>query len=168
MDKLTILQYPDPRLYTVAKPVAKVDARVQALVSDMLDTMYAFNGVGLAATQVDVHERIIVMDTSEERNRPMVLINPEVLQRSAECKEWEEGCLSVPGIYDKVTRPDTVRIRALDAQGEAFEIEADGLTAVCIQHEMDHLLGKMFVDYLSPLKRSRIKTKMLKRQRQAA
>ena len=168
MDKLTILQYPDPRLYTVAKPVAKVDARVQALVSDMLDTMYASNGVGLAATQVDVHERIIVMDTSEERNRPMVLINPEVLQRSAECKEWEEGCLSVPGIYDKVTRPDTVRIRALDAQGEAFEIEADGLTAVCIQHEMDHLLGKMFVDYLSPLKRSRIKTKMLKRQRQAA
>ena len=168
MDKLTILQYPDPRLYTVAKPVAKVDARVQALVSDMLDTMYAFNGVGLAATQVDVHERIIVMDTSEERNRPMVLINPEVLQRSAECKEWEEGCLSVPGIYDKVTRPDTVRIRALDAQGEAFEIEADGLTAVCIQHEMDHLLGKMFVDYLSPLKRGRIKTKMLKRQRQAA
>ncbi|OIQ70820.1 peptide deformylase [mine drainage metagenome] len=168
MDKLTILQYPDPRLYTVAKPVAKVDARVQALVSDMLDTMYAFNGVGLAATQIDVHERIIVMDTSEERNRPMVLINPEVLQRSAECKEWEEGCLSVPGIYDKVTRPDTVRIRALDAQGEAFEIEADGLTAVCIQHEMDHLLGKMFVDYLSPLKRSRIKTKMLKRQRQAA
>jgi peptide deformylase len=168
MDKLTILQYPDPRLYTVAKPVAKVDARVQALVSDMLDTMYAFNGVGLAATQIDVHERIIVMDTSEERNRPMVLINPEVLQRSAECKEWEEGCLSVPGIYDKVTRPDTVRIRALDAQGEAFEIEADGLTAVCIQHEMDHLLGKMFVDYLSPLKRNRIKTKMLKRQRQAA
>ena len=168
MDKLTILQYPDPRLYTVAKLVAKVDARVQALVSDMLDTMYAFNGVGLAATQVDVHERIIVIYTSEERNRPMVLINPEVLQRSAECKEWEEGCLSVPGIYDKVTRPDTVRIRALDAQGEAFEIEADGLTAVCIQHEMDHLLGKMFVDYLSPLKRSRIKTKMLKRQRQAA
>lgn len=168
MDKLTILQYPDPRLHTVAKPVAEVDARVQALVKDMLDIMYASNGVGLAATQVDVHERIIVMDTSEDRNRPMVLINPEVLERSAECKEWEEGCLSVPGIYDTVTRPATVRIRALDAQGEAFEIEADGLTAVCIQHEMDHLRGKMFVDYLSPLKRSRIKTKMLKRQRQAA
>ena len=168
MDKLTILQYPDPRLYTVAKPVAKVDARVQALVSDMLDTMYAFNGVGLAATQVDVHERIIVMDTSEERNQPLALINPEIVRHSAEDKEWEEGCLSVPGIYDKVTRPATVRVRALDAQGQPFEMDADGLTAVCIQHEMDHLMGKVFVDYLSPLKRNRIKTKMLKRQRQAA
>ena len=168
MDKLTVLQYPDPRLATVAKPVDKVDARVQALVAAMLDTMYAANGVGLAATQVNVHERIVVMDTSEERNRPLVLINPEIVHRSAECKEWEEGCLSVPGIYDKVTRPDKVAVRALDAQGEPFEFEADGLTAVCVQHEMDHLLGKMFVDYLSPLKRNRIKTKMLKRQRQAA
>ncbi len=168
MDKLTILQYPDPRLATVAVPVERVDARVQSLVAAMLEVMYAANGVGLAATQVDVHERIVVMDTSEERNRPLVLINPEIVRSSEECKEWEEGCLSVPGIYDKVTRPDQVTVRALDAQGEAFELEADGLAAVCIQHEMDHLLGKMFVDYLSPLKRNRIKTKMLKRQRQAA
>ena len=167
MDQLTILQYPDPRLYTVAKPVAAVDERVRALVAAMFETMYASNGVGLAATQVDVHERIIVMDTSEERNQPLALINPEIVRHSAEDKEWEEGCLSVPGIYDKVTRPATVRVRALDAQGQPFEMDADGLTAVCIQHEMDHLLGKVFVDYLSPLKRNRIKTKMLKRQRQA-
>jgi len=168
MEQLTILQYPDPRLYTVAKPVAAVDERVRALVAAMFETMYASNGVGLAATQVDVHERIIVMDTSEERNQPLALINPEIVRHSAEDKEWEEGCLSVPGIYDKVTRPATVRVRALDAQGQPFEMDADGLTAVCIQHEMDHLLGKVFVDYLSPLKRNRIKTKMLKRQRQAA
>jgi len=168
MDLLTILQYPDPRLYTVAKPVAAVDERVRALVAAMFETMYASNGVGLAATQVDVHERIIVMDISEERNQPLALINPEIVRHSAENKEWEEGCLSVPGIYDKVTRPATVRVRALDAQGQPFEMDADGLTAVCIQHEMDHLLGKVFVDYLSPLKRNRIKTKMLKRQRQAA
>lgn len=168
MEQLTILQYPDPRLYTVAKPVAAVDERVRALVAAMFETMYASNGVGLAATQVDVHERIIVMDTSEERNQPLALINLEILRHSAEDKEWEEGCLSVPGIYDKVTRPATVRVRALDAQGQPFEMDADGLTAVCIQHEMDHLMGKVFVDYLSPLKRNRIKTKMLKRQRQAA
>jgi peptide deformylase len=166
--ELTILQYPDPRLYTVAKPVAVVDDRVRALVAAMFDVMYKANGVGLAATQVDVHERIIVMDTSEERNQPVVLINPEILRRSDESKEWEEGCLSVPGIYDKVVRPAAVRVRALDINGEPFEMDADGLTAVCIQHEMDHLQGKVFVDYLSPLKRSRIKTKMLKRQRQAA
>jgi len=165
---LHILQYPDPRLYTVAKPVAEVDDRVRALVAAMFDVMYEANGVGLAATQVDVHERIIVMDTSEERNRPVVLINPEILRHSDEDKEWEEGCLSVPGIYDKVVRPATVRVRALNANGEPFEMDADGLTAVCVQHEMDHLLGKVFVDYLSPLKRNRIKTKMLKRQRQAA
>ena len=168
MEQLTILQYPDPRLYTVAKPVTAVDDRVRALLSAMFEILYASNGVGLAATQVDVHERIIVMDTSEERNRPLALINPEILRHSDEDKEWEEGCLSVPGIYDKVVRPATVRVRALDANGEAFELEADGLTAVCIQHEMDHLLGKVFVDYLSPLKRNLIKTKMLKRQRQAA
>lgn len=168
MEQLTILQYPDPRLYTVAKPVAAVDERVRALVAAMFETMYASNGVGLAATQVDVHERIIVMDTSEERNQPLALINPEIVRHSAEDKEWEEGCLSVPGIYDKVTRPAKVRVRALDAQGQPFEMDADGLTAVCIQHEMDHLMGKVFVDYLSPLKRNRIKTKMLKRQRQAA
>uniref|UniRef100_D5X303 Peptide deformylase n=1 Tax=Thiomonas intermedia (strain K12) TaxID=75379 RepID=D5X303_THIK1 len=168
MEQLTILQYPDPRLYIVAKPVAAVDERVRALVAAMFETMYASNGVGLAATQVDVHERIIVMDTSEQRNQPLALINPEIVRHSAEDKEWEEGCLSVPGIYDKVTRPATVRVRALDAQGQPFEMDADGLTAVCIQHEMDHLMGKVFVDYLSPLKRNRIKTKMLKRQRQAA
>lgn len=168
MEQFTILQYPDPRLYTVAKPVAAVDDRVRALLSAMFEIMYASNGVGLAATQVDVHERIIVMDTSEERNRPLALINPEILRHSDEDKEWEEGCLSVPGIYDKVVRPATVRVRALDANGQAFEMEADGLTAVCIQHEIDHLQGKVFVDYLSPLKRNRIKTKMLKRQRQAA
>ena len=168
MDDLTILQYPDPRLHTVAKPVAAVDDRVRALIDAMFKTMYASNGVGLAATQVDVHERIIVMDTSEERNQPLALINPEILRHSAENKEWEEGCLSVPGIFDKVTRPATVRVRALDTQGQPFEMDADGLTAVCIQHEMDHLIGKVFVDYLSPLKRSRIRAKMLKRQRQAA
>lgn len=168
MENLTILQYPDPRLYTVAKPVARVDDRVRALIAAMFDVMYKSNGVGLAATQVDVHECIFVMDTSEERNRPLALLNPEILRRSDECKEWEEGCLSVPGIYDKVVRPATVRVRALDAHGEPFEMDAEGLDAVCIQHEMDHLLGKMFVDYLSPLKRNRIKTKMLKRQRQAA
>lgn len=168
MKALTILQYPDPRLHTVAKPVAVVDDRVRELVAAMFDVMYKANGVGLAATQVDVHERIIVMDTSEERNRPVVLINPEIVHRSEESKEWEEGCLSVPGIYDKVVRPASVRVRALDANGEPFEMDADGLTAVCIQHEMDHLQGKVFVDYLSPLKRSRIRTKMLKRQRQAA
>ncbi len=168
MQNLTILQYPDPRLYTVAKPVAVVDDRVRKLVAAMLETMYAANGVGLAATQVDVHERIIVLDTSEERNAPVVLINPQIVRQSAQDKEWEEGCLSVPGIYDKITRPAEVRVRALDAQGAVFEMDADGLTAVCILHEMDHLLGKVFVDYLSPLKRSRIKTKMLKRQRQAA
>lgn len=168
MKALAILQYPDPRLHTVAKPVAAVDDRVRELVAAMLDVMYKANGVGLAATQVDVHERIIVMDISEERNRPVVLINPEIVHRSEESKEWEEGCLSVPGIYDKVVRPASVRVRALDANGEPFEMDADGLTAVCIQHEMDHLQGKVFVDYLSPLKRNRIKTKMLKRQRQAA
>ncbi len=168
MSRLTILQYPDPRLHKVAAPVAEVDARVRAIVADMFETMYEAKGVGLAATQVDIHLRIIVADASEERDQPLVLINPEILERSADCKEWDEGCLSLPGIYDKVVRPDRVRVRALNARGEPFEIEADGLLAVCLQHEMDHLLGKVFVDYLSPLKRKRIKAKMLKRQREAA
>lgn len=168
MSRLTILQYPDPRLHKVAAPVADVDARVRAIVADMFETMYEAKGVGLAATQVDVHERIIVADVSEERDEPLVLINPEIVERSVECKEWEEGCLSLPGIYDKVERPDRVRVRALDAQGQPFELDAEGLLAVCLQHEMDHLLGKVFVDYLSPLKRKRIKSKMLKRQREAA
>ncbi|WP_297910288.1 peptide deformylase [Thiomonas sp.] len=166
MALLNILQYPDPRLHTVAKPVAQVDDRVRAIVADMFETMYAAKGVGLAATQVDIHERIIVVDTSEQRDQPMVLINPQIVERSADCKEWEEGCLSLPGIYDKVTRPDRIRVRALDARGEGFEIEADGLMAVCVQHEMDHLEGKVFVDYLSSLKRSRIKVRMRKRQRE--
>lgn len=168
MEKLTILQYPDPRLHKIAKTVESVDDRVRALAQAMLDTMYSAHGVGLAATQVDVHERLIVMDTSEDRNQPMVLINPELVRQSVECKDWEEGCLSVPGIYDKVSRPEHVRVRALGLDGQPFEFDADGLTAVCVQHEMDHLMGKVFVDYLSPLKRNRIKTKMLKRQREAA
>ncbi len=168
MSQLTILQYPDPRLYKVAKPVAVVDDRVRALLADLFETMYAAKGVGLAATQADIHERIIVSDISEERDQPLVLINPEIVARSADQKEWEEGCLSVPGIYDKVTRPDRICVRALNAQGEHFELEADGLLSVCIQHEMDHLDGKVFVDYLSPLKRNRIKSRMLKRQREAA
>ena len=166
MALLNILQYPDPRLHTVAKPVTQVDDRVRAIVSDMFETMYAAKGVGLAATQVDIHERIIVVDTSEQRDQPMVLINPQIVERSADCKEWEEGCLSLPGIYDKVTRPDQIRVRALDARGETFEIDADGLLAVCVQHEMDHLEGKVFVDYLSALKRNRIKVRMRKRQRE--
>ena len=168
MPQLAILQYPDPRLHKVAKPVAQVDDRVRALLADLFETMYAAKGVGLAATQADIHECIIVADVSEERNQPLVLINPELLERSSDRKEWEEGCLSLPGIYDKVTRPERIRVRALNAQGEVFELEADGLLAVCIQHEMDHLTGKVFVDYLSPLKRNRIKSRMLKRQREAA
>lgn len=168
MPQLAILQYPDPRLYKVAKPVSQVDDRVRALLADLFETMYAAKGVGLAATQADIHERIIVADVSEERDQPLVLINPELIERSPDRKEWEEGCLSLPGIYDKVTRPDRIRVRALNARGEAFELEADGLLAVCIQHEMDHLAGKVFVDYLSPLKRNRIKSRMLKRQREAA
>lgn len=166
MARLSILRYPDPRLHTVAKPVAAVDARIRQLADDMLETMYAAEGVGLAATQVDVHERLIVMDTSEERDHPMVLINPEIIEASAEMKEGEEGCLSVPQTYDKVKRHARVRVRALDKDGEPYEFEAEGLLAVCVQHEMDHLMGKVFVEYLSSMKRDRIKTKMLKRTRE--
>jgi peptide deformylase len=165
MPQLSILRYPDPRLHTVAKPVAAVDDRIRQLVADMLETMYAAQGVGLAATQVDVHERVIVMDTSEERTRPVVLINPEIVERSAELAVVEEGCLSVPQIYDRVERHARVTVRALDREGRPFELEAEGLTAVCVQHEMDHLVGKVFVEYLSAFKRDRIKTKMLKRAR---
>jgi len=164
---LSILCYPDPRLHTVAKPVQVVDDRVRRIVADMLETMYDAHGIGLAATQVDVHERIVVIDVSEERNQPLVLINPEIVWASAEKHLGDEGCLSVPGIYDGVERSATVRVRALDAQGQERTIEADELLAVCIQHELDHLLGKVFVEYLSPLKRNRIKSKMLKRQREA-
>jgi len=167
MALLPILRYPDPKLHTVAKPVAAVDARVRTLISDMLETMYEAKGIGLAATQVDVHERLIVIDISEQRDAPLVLINPQQIWVSPETHVNEEGCLSVPGIYDGVLRHDAVKVQALDGDGQSRLIEADGLLAVCIQHEMDHLLGKVFVEYLSPLKRTRIKTKLLKAQREA-
>ena len=164
---LPILRYPDPRLHTVAKPVAAVDDAVRALIPRMLATMYEANGIGLAATQVDVHQRLIVIDVSEERNQPLVLINPEIEWASSETRKGEEGCLSVPGIYDGVERSTAVRVRALDGEGQSRTIEAEGILAVCIQHEMDHLMGKVFVEYLSPLKRNRIKTKLLKAEREA-
>jgi peptide deformylase len=165
MAKLHILRYPDPRLHTVAKPVKEVDGRIRRLVDDMLETMYAADGVGLAATQVDVHERVIVIDTSEMRDDPRVLINPELLARSEEMSFSDEGCLSVPEIYDKVKRHARVTVRALNREGDTVEFEAEGLLSVCVQHEMDHLQGKVFVEYLSSLKRDRIKTKMLKKTR---
>ena len=165
MSKLAILRYPDPRLHTVAKPVAQVDDRIRQLVDDMLETMYAADGVGLAATQVDVHERVIVIDTSDTRNDPYVLINPELIAQSEEMSLADEGCLSVPAIYDKVPRHERVSVRALNRAGETYEFEADGLLSVCVQHEMDHLMGKVFVEYLSALKRDRIKNKMLKKTR---
>lgn len=167
MSLLPILKYPDVRLNKVAKPVAAVDERIRRLVDDMLETMYQAEGVGLAATQVDVHERVIVMDTSEARDKPLVLINPELIARSEELAVAEEGCLSVPATYDKVPRHARVTVRALGRDGQSFELEAEGLTSVCIQHEMDHLLGKVFVEYLSPLKRDRIRSRMLKRAREA-
>jgi peptide deformylase len=160
-----ILRYPDPRLHTRAKPVAQVDARIRALADDLLETMYAADGVGLAATQVDVHERVLVMDTSESRDRPRVLINPELVAKSQEMAVSSEGCLSVPEVYDKVERHARVTVRALGRDGEVFEFDAEGLEAVCVQHEMDHLEGHVFVEYLSRLKRDRIKTKMLKKTR---
>lgn len=166
MSKLTILRYPDPRLHTVARPVAQVDDRMRRLIDDMFETMYAAEGVGLAATQVDVHERLIVIDTSDQHNDQRVLINPELVSVSDEQVLSEEGCLSVPTVYDKVLRPAQVRVRALGRDGEMVEFDAEGLLAKCVQHEMDHLMGKVFVDYLSPLKRTRIKTKMLKQARE--
>ena len=166
MALLPILCYPDPKLHKVAKPVQAVDARIQALAADMLETMYEAKGIGLAATQVDVHLRLIVIDVSEERNQPLVLIDPEITWTSTETHLNEEGCLSVPGIYDGVQRFDEIRVTALDRDGKTITVEADGLLAVCIQHEMDHLIGKVFVEYLSPLKRNRIKKKMLKAQRE--
>lgn len=164
---LPILCFPDPRLHTVARPVAAVDERIRELAERMLATMYDANGIGLAATQVDVHERLVVIDVSEERNQPMVLINPEIEWTSPERRKGEEGCLSVPGIYDGVERSIAVRVRALDAAGTSRTVDAEGMLAVCIQHEMDHLLGKVFVEYLSPLKRERIKSKLIKAQREA-
>jgi peptide deformylase len=166
MAVLPILCYPDPRLHTVAKPVGAVDGRIAQLVDDMLQTMYEASGIGLAATQVDVHERVIVIDVSEERNAPLVLINPEITWASPEKQVNDEGCLSVPGIYDGVERAAAVKVQALDRDGRSREIEADGILAVCVQHEMDHLLGKVFVEYLSPLKRTRIRSKMLKSKRE--
>jgi peptide deformylase len=167
MALLPILCYPDPKLHTVAKPVHAVDARIKTLIADMLETMYECKGVGLAATQVNVHERLIVLDVSEGRDVPQVLINPTLLWTSPDVHMNEEGCLSVPGIYDNVQRHDAVKVEALDREGNKHLIEAEGLLAVCIQHEMDHLMGKVFVEYLSPLKRNRIKTKMVKAQREA-
>ncbi len=161
---LDILNYPDARLYTVARPVSKVDEKIQRLIDDMAETMYEAPGIGLAATQVDVHLQIIVIDISEGKNKLQVFINPVVKTKTG-TQEYEEGCLSVPGVYENVTRAETVVIDALDRNGKPFTLEADGLMAVCIQHEMDHLLGKVFVQYLSPLKQNRIKTKMQKRQR---
>ena len=166
MALLPLLYYPHPNLHRVARPGAQVDARIRTLVDDMLETMYEAKGIGLAATQVDVHERLIVIDVSEQRDQPLVLINPEIVWASPEKVLHEEGCLSVPGIYDGVERARQVRIKALDREGKTFSFEADELLAVCVQHEMDHLLGKVFVEYLSPLKRNRIKTKMLKQQRE--
>jgi peptide deformylase len=165
MPQLTLLHYPDPRLHTVAKAITKVDDRIQKLADDMLETMYAAEGVGLAATQVDVHERLFVMDTYETRDQPLVFINPEIIERSAEMRIGDEGCLSVPDVRDKVSRHVEVTVRALDRQGKSFDLQAQGLAAICIQHEMDHLLGKVFVEYLSLLKRDRIKSKLLKRSR---
>jgi peptide deformylase len=163
---LPILRYPDPRLHTVAKPVGQIDARIRELIDDMLHTMYDANGIGLAATQVDVHERLVIIDVSEERDAPLVLINPEITWASPTKEKADEGCLSVPEIYDGVERSIAVKVRALDADGNSREIEAEGLLAVCVQHELDHLVGKVFVEYLSPLKRNRIKTKMVKAARE--
>lgn len=162
---LDILHYPDPRLYTVAKPVKEVDASIQRLIDDMAETMYAALGIGLAATQVDVHLQVIVIDISEDKQNLQVFINPRLIGKCG-TQEFEEGCLSVPGIYDKVTRAERITVEALDRNGQPFTLEADGLLAVCIQHEMDHLQGKVFVDYLSQLKQMRIKNKLRKRQRE--
>jgi peptide deformylase len=167
MAKLNILEFPDPRLRTVAKPVASVDDELRALIADMFETMYAAPGIGLAATQVDFHQRLLILDVSENADAPMVFINPEILSSEGE-QVYQEGCLSVPGIYADVHRADRIRVRALDRDGNPFEIDADGVLAVCIQHEMDHLAGKLFVDYLSPLKRDMVRKKLAKARRDAA
>jgi len=167
MALLPILCFPDPRLHKVAKPVAQVDDRIRKQIEDMFETMYDAQGIGLAATQVDFHERLVVIDVSQDHDQRLVLVNPEIIWASEEKLINEEGCLSVPGIYDGVERSTSVKVRALDENGQAREIEAEGLLAICIQHEMDHLIGKVFVEYLSPLKRNRIKTKLVKQQKQA-
>ena len=166
MAKLPIIEFPDPRLRTVAKPVERVDAALRRLIDDMFETMYEAPGIGLAATQVDVHQRLLVLDVSEDKSSPMVFINPEILA-SEGSQIYQEGCLSVPGIYADVKRADTITVRALDRDGKNFELTADGLLAVCIQHEMDHLAGKVFVDYLSPLKRELVRKKLAKAKRLA-
>ena len=164
MAKLSILEFPDQRLRTVARPVEAFDATLSRLIDDMFETMYAAPGIGLAATQVDVHRRLIVLDVSEDKSRPLVFINPEILRADGH-QVYQEGCLSVPGIYADVTRAASIRVRAQDRTGETFELEADGLLAVCVQHEMDHLAGKVFVDYLSPLKREQVRKKLAKAAR---
>ena len=164
MARLPIIEFPDPRLRTVARPVREVDTRIRQLIDDMFETMYEAPGIGLAATQVDVHERLLVLDVSEDKSAPMVFINPEILE-STGSQVYQEGCLSVPGIYADVTRADHVLVRALDRDGQTFELGAEGLLAVCIQHEMDHLAGKVFVDYLSPLKRELVRKKLAKQRR---
>ncbi len=164
MATLTILNYPDPRLHTVAKPVKDVNIEIRRLIADMAETMYAAPGIGLAATQVNQHIQLIVIDTSKDQNDLLVLINPKIVVKSG-LQDFEEGCLSVPGVYEMVTRAEKITVEALDMQGKKFKLNTEGLLAVCIQHEMDHLLGKVFVEYLSPLKRNRIKTKMVKLQR---
>ncbi|MFD2367505.1 peptide deformylase [Pseudoduganella sp. GCM10020061] len=165
MALLNILRYPDPRLHKVAKPVTEFGARLEQLAADMAETMYEAPGVGLAATQVDVHERVVLVDVSETHDALTVFVNPEIVWASDEKQVYDEGCLSVPGIYDGVERPARVKVRAQDIKGQFFEVDCDGLLAVCIQHEMDHLNGKVFVEYLSPLKRNRIKNKLLKEER---
>ncbi|HEY0310585.1 MAG TPA: peptide deformylase [Luteimonas sp.] len=170
MALLPILEFPDPRLRTKAAPVEPswlAEASTQALFDDMFETMYAAPGIGLAASQVDVHRRFMVIDVSEEKDQPLVFVNPEILARAGE-QVCQEGCLSVPGIYADVTRADTITVRALDRNGQPFELETDGLLAVCIQHEMDHLDGKLFVDYLSPLKREMVRKKLAKQRKHAA
>ena len=165
MTQLTILRYPDTRLHTIAKPVGVVDARVRQLAADMFETMHEAAGIGLAATQVDAHERLIVIDISENRDQPLVLINPDIVWASEETRVGDEGCLSVPGIYDGVERSIAIKVQAMDLDGKLQTHSAEGMLAVCIQHEMDHLIGKVFVEYLSPLKRNRIKTKMMKQKK---
>ncbi|QGZ53435.1 MULTISPECIES: peptide deformylase [Paraburkholderia] len=165
MALLNILHYPDKRLHKVAKPVEVVNDRIRKLVADMAETMYAAPGVGLAATQVDVHERVVVIDVSDAHDELRVFINPEIIWSSAEREVHEEGCLSVPGIYDEVERAEKVRVRAMNEKGETYEVDCEGLLAVCIQHEMDHLMGKVFVEYLSSLKQTRIRSKMKKLER---
>ena len=168
MALLPILEFPDPRLRTVAKSVTEVDDNIRRLIDDMFDTMYDAPGIGLAATQVNIHKRVVVIDVSEDKSQPMVFINPEIDVLDAELSEYDEGCLSVPGFYETVVRPNHIRVKALDRDGIAFEIEPEGLLAVCIQHELDHLNGKLFVDHISPFKRTRIRAKLEKKHKTEA